>query len=141
VEGLPVNPAVLFGLGTMLAWGFWIVFGDVASNAIDPEMAAFVSYTAAAVCTGVYVLVSDASLVVTDRGLVFSAAAGLAAAIGVLSTFIGVTVGSTSVVSTIGGMYFVTAAVISIIALGEPLSANKVAGIGLALGAIVLMSQ
>jgi transporter family protein len=136
-----VNPAVLFGLGTMLAWGFWIVFGDVASNAIDPETAAFVSYTAAAVCTGVYVLVSDASLVVTDRGLLFSAAAGLAAAIGVLSTFIGVTVGSTSVVSTIGGMYFITAAVISIVALGEPISANKIAGIGLALGAIVLMSQ
>ena len=136
-----MNAAVLFGLGTMLAWGFLIVFGDVASNAIDPETAAFVSYAAAAVCTGVYVLVSDASLAVTDRGLVFSAAAGLAAAIGVLSTFIGVTVGSTSVVSTIGGMYFVTAAVISILVLGEPLSANKIAGIGLALAAIVLMNQ
>lgn len=136
-----MNAAVLFGLGTMLAWGFWIVFGNVASNTIDPETAAFVSYVVAAVCTGVYVLVSDASLVVTDRGLVFSAAAGLAAAVGVVSTFIGVTVGPTSVVSTIGGMYFVTAAVISVLALGEPLSVHKVAGIGLALAAIVLINQ
>jgi len=125
----------------MIAWGFWIVFGNVASNAIDPEMAAFVSYATAAIVTGVYVVTSDASLAVTNRGLVFSAVAGIAAAIGVVSTFIGVTVGPTSTVATIGGMYFITAAVISVLALGEPVSANKVAGIGLALGAIVLINQ
>jgi len=63
-----VSAAVLFGLGTMVAWGFWIVFGNVASNAVDPEMAAFLSYLTAAVVTGAYVLVSDASLAVTGRG-------------------------------------------------------------------------
>lgn len=125
----------------MIAWGFWIVFGNVASNAIDPEMAAFVSYATAAIVTGVYAVTSDASLAVTNRGLVFSAVAGVAAAIGVVSTFIGVTIGPTSTVATIGGMYFITAAVISVLALGEPVSANKVAGIGLALGAIVLINQ
>ena len=136
-----MNPAILFGLGTMLAWGFWITFGNVASNSIDPETAAFVSYLTATVVTGLYVVVSDASLVVTNRGLLYSAVAGVAAAIGVISTFVGVTVGSTAVVSTIGGMYFVTAAVISVAALGEPLSLQKVAGIGLALVAIVVINQ
>jgi multidrug transporter EmrE-like cation transporter len=38
-------------------------------------------------------------------------------------------------------MYFVTAAVISVAALGEPLSIQKVAGIGLALVAIVVINQ
>ncbi|MFD1599402.1 DMT family transporter [Halobellus rarus] len=136
-----MNPAILFGLGTMLAWGFWITFGNVASNSIDPETAAFVSYLTATVVTGLYVIVSDASLAVTNRGLLYSAVAGVAAAIGVISTFVGVTVGSTAVVSTIGGMYFVTAAVISVAALGEPLSLQKVAGIGLALVAIVVINQ
>ncbi|MFB6255903.1 MAG: EamA family transporter [Haloplanus sp.] len=136
-----MNAAVLFGVGTMLAWGFWIVFGDIASSAIDPETAAFVSYLTAAAVTGGYVVASDASLAVTNRGVLFAGAAGVAAAVGVVSTFVGVTVGSTAVVSTIGGMYFVTAAVISVVALGEPLSAHKVAGIGLALAAIVLMNQ
>lgn len=136
-----VNPAVLFGLGTMLAWGFWIVFGDVASNTIDPETAAFVSYVTAAVVTGLYAVVSDASLAVNNRGLLFSGIAGVAAAIGVVSTFVGVTLGSTAIVSTIGGMYFVTAAVISVVALGEPVSLNKVVGIGLALAAIVIINQ
>jgi len=136
-----VNPAILFGLGTMLAWGFWITFGDVASNSIDPETAAFVSYLTATVVTGLYVVVSDASIAVTNRGLVYSAVAGVAAAIGVVSTFVGVTVGSTAIVSTIGGMYFVTAAVISVAALGEPLSLQKAAGIGLAIVAIVVINQ
>ncbi|WP_336023717.1 EamA family transporter [Halobellus salinisoli] len=136
-----MNPAIVFGFGTMLAWGFWITFGDVASNSIDPEMAAFVSYLTATIVAGAYVVVSDASVAVTNRGLLFSAIAGVAAAIGVLSTFIGVTVGSTAIVSTIGGMYFVTAAVISIVALGEPFSMQKVAGIGLALVAIVVINQ
>jgi uncharacterized membrane protein len=135
-----VNPAILFGLGTMLAWGFWIVLGDVASNSIDPETAAFVSYVTAAVVTGVYVLVADASLAVTNRGLAFSAVAGVAAAVGVVSTFVGVTVGSTAIVSTIGGMYFVTAAVISVVALGEPIALNEVAGILLAITAIVVIN-
>lgn len=136
-----MNSAVLFGFGTMIAWGFWIVFGNVASNAIDPEMAAFVSYLTATVVTGVYVVLSDASLALTDQGLVFAGAAGVAAAIGVVSTFVGVTVGPTSIVATIGGLYFVTAAVISIVALGESVTATKVAGIGLALAAIVLINQ
>jgi len=135
------NSAVLFGLGTMVAWGFWIIFGDVASNTIDPKTAAFVSYTVAAVATGLFVVVSDASLAVTGRGLLFASIAGVAAAVGVVSTFIGVTVGPTAVVSTIGGMYFVTAALISTIAFGEPLSLNKVAGIGLAVAAIVVINQ
>ena len=135
------NSAVLFGLGTMISWGFWIVFGDVASNSIDPKTAAFVSYTTAALVTGLFVVVSDASLAVTNRGVFFAAIAGVAAAIGVISTFIGVSVGPTAVVSTIGGMYFVTAALISTVAFGQSLSLNKVAGIGLAVAAIVVITR
>ncbi|WP_424000310.1 EamA family transporter [Haloarcula salina] len=136
-----MNAAILFGLGTMIAWGFWIAFGNIASNTMDPETAAFVSYATATVATGVYVLVSDASLAVTNRGLWFAGAAGIAAAIGVVSTFVGVTVGSTSVVSTIGGMYFITAAVIGVIAFGESMTMMKALGIGLALSAIVIINQ
>lgn len=136
-----MTSAAVFGLATMIAWGFWIVFGNVASNTIDPKLAAFLTYVTATAVTGGYLVVSDVSFAVTNRGLLFAAAAGVSAAIGVVATFVGVTVGSTSVVATIGGMYFLTAAVISIVALGEPLTANKVAGVGLALGAIVLLNQ
>lgn len=135
------NSAVFFGLLTMGAWGFWIVFGNVASDAIDPKMAAFVSYVTATAVTGAYVLVSGASTTVSTEGVLFAAASGVAAAIGVVSTFIGVTVGSTAIVATIGGMYFVSAAAISIVALGEPLTASKVIGVCFAVAAIVMINQ
>jgi len=125
----------------MVAWGFWIVLGKIASESIEPEMVAFVSYLTATFVTGVYLLASDTSLAVTNRGLLFAAVAGIAAAIGVVSTFIGVTVGPTAIVATIGGMYFITASMISVLALGEPLSVNRVVGIGLAVGAIVLVNR
>jgi uncharacterized membrane protein len=132
--------AVVFGLGTMIAWGVWIVLGDVASNSIDPVTAAAISYVAAAVVAVGYALVSDASFVVTSRGVAFAAAAGVAAAVGVVSTFVGVSVGSTAVVSTVGGMYFVAAAAIGVLVLGESVSPTTVAGIGLAVVAIALIN-
>jgi len=136
-----MNSSVLFGLGTMVAWGFWIVFRELASDTIDPVTTAAISYVAAAVVTVCYALVSDASFAVTESGLVFSVLAGVAAAIGVLSTFVGVSVGSTTIVSTVGGMYFVTAAVIGIAVLSDSLSLTKAAGIGLAILALVVVNQ
>ena len=132
--------AVVFGLGTMIAWGCWIILGEVASNSIDPVTAAAISYVSAAVVAVGYALVSDASLAVTNRGVAFAAAAGVAAAVGVVSTFVGVSVGSTAVVSTIGGMYFVAAALIGVLVLGDSISPTTVAGIGLAVVALVLIN-
>ncbi|WP_372912198.1 EamA family transporter [Salinigranum sp.] len=135
-----MNSAVVFGFGTMIAWGFWITFGEVASNSIDPVTAAAISYIAAAVVTTAYALVSDASLAVTNRGLLFATVSGVAAAVGVVSTFVGVSVGSTAVVSTIGGMYFVTATVIGVVALGDSLSVTQLAGTALVVVALVLIN-
>ncbi|MDS0295006.1 DMT family transporter [Halogeometricum luteum] len=136
-----MNSALVYGTITMLAWGVWIVLGDAASDSIAPEMAAFVTYFVATILVGVYVLVTDVSVAVTGRGLALSALAGVGAVTGVVATYIGVSIGSTALVSTLGGMYFVITAIISVLALGEPLSANKVVGIGLALAAIVVINQ
>ncbi|WP_380674755.1 EamA family transporter [Salinigranum sp. GCM10025319] len=135
-----MNPAIVFGFGTMIAWGFWITFGEVASNSIDPVTAAAISYIAAAVITTAYAVVSDASLAVTNRGLLFAVVSGVAAAVGVVSTFVGVSIGSTAVVSTVGGMYFVTATVIGVVAFGDSLSITQVAGIALVIVALVLIT-
>jgi uncharacterized membrane protein len=125
----------------MVAWGFWIVFGDLASDTIPPEVAGFITYLAAALVSGVYVLTTDTSFSVTNRGVFFAAAAGITTAIGVVATYIGVSVGSTSIVSTLGGMYFVVTAIISIAVFGEPLTVKKVTGVGLAVAAVVVLNQ
>lgn len=136
-----MNSAILFALGTTFTWGVWLVLADLASDAVGPVTAAAITYVVAAVVVGVYTLVSGAPLDVGARGGLLSIAAGLFAALGLVSLYVGLSLGSTAVVSTIGALYFVVAALIGVLLLGEPLSPTRAAGIGLAVVSIVLISR
>ena len=124
----------------MVTWGLWITFADYASESIDPVIAAAISYGTATVLTIGYVFASDASLAITPRGGVFAIVAGVFAAVGLVATYIGLSIGSTGTVTTIGALYFVVAAVIGMTVLGDSFSISKVAGVGLAIVAIVLIT-
>ncbi|MFC5973319.1 EamA family transporter [Halomarina salina] len=136
-----VGPGVLFGAITMVAWGVWLVLGNAASESIDPRTAAAISYVVAATLAVVYVLVSDASLVVTPRGGLLAVVAGVFTAIGLVSTYIGLSVGTTTTVSTVGAMYFVVAALIGMAVLGDELTARKVAGLAFAALGVALIAR
>ncbi|POG55475.1 EamA family transporter [Haloferax marisrubri] len=140
--GLPeMDSAVLFGLITMVTWGIWIILGNAASESIDPRTAAAISYLVAALLAFGFIIVSDASLAVTARGGLLAGVAGLFTGIGLISMYIGFTRGSTTVVSTLGAMYFVVAAVIGMIVLGDELTVTKLTGIAFAVVGIVLVTQ
>ena len=136
-----VNSAVAFGTLTMVSWGIWIVVGNAASESMDPKTAAAISYLVAALLAVGYVFVSDASLTVTPRGGALAGVAGLFAGIGFVSMYIGLSRGSTTVVSTLGAMYFVVAAFIGMAALGEEFTTTRVAGLLLAVVAVILVAQ
>ena len=136
-----MNSAILFALGTTFTWGLWLVLADLASDAVSPVTAAAITYVVAAVVVGGYALASGAPLDVGVRGGLLSVAAGLFAAIGLVSLYVGLSLGSTATVSTVGALYFVVAAAIGVFALDDPLSPTQVAGIGLAVVSIVLISR
>lgn len=136
-----MDSAVLFGLLTMVSWGFWIVVGNAASESIDPRTAAAISYLVATPLAIGYVVVSDASLAVTMRGGLLAAVAGLLTGIGLIATYAGLSVGSTTVVTTIGAMYFVVAAVIGMVVLGDEVTMTKLAGIAFAAIGVVLVTR
>jgi uncharacterized membrane protein len=136
-----VDSAVVFGSLTMVSWGVWIVVGNAASESMDPKTAAAISYLVATVLAVGFVLASDASLAVTPRGGALAGVAGLFAGIGFVSMYVGLSRGSTTVVSTLGAMYFVVAALIGMVALGDEITATRVAGILLAGVAVVLVAQ
>ena len=138
---LEVQSAVTFGLLTMVSWGVWIVVGNAASESMDPRTAAAISYLVAALLAVGFVLVSGASLSVTPRGVTLAGVAGLFAGIGFVSMYVGLSLGSTTVVSTLGAMYFVVAAFIGIAVLGDELTTTRVAGLLLAGVAVVLVAQ
>ncbi|MEF8790791.1 MAG: EamA family transporter [Haloarculaceae archaeon] len=136
-----MDSAILFALGTTFTWGLWLVLADLASDAVGPVTAAAITYVVAAVVVGAYALLSGAPLDVGARGGMLSVGAGLFAAFGLVSLYVGLSLGSTAVVSTVGALYFVVAAAIGVVVLDEPLSATRVAGIGLAVVSIVLISR
>nr|WP_197428120.1 hypothetical protein [Halogeometricum sp. CBA1124] len=91
----------------MASWGVWIAVGNAASDSVDPETAAALSYLVATALAVGFVFSSGASLTVTPRGGMLAAVAGLFAGIGFVSMSLGLSRGSTTVVSGLGAMYFV----------------------------------
>ncbi|AGB39121.1 EamA family transporter [Natronococcus occultus] len=140
--GFPeIDSAVFFGSITMITWGIWVVLGNAASESIDPRTAAAISYLVAGPLALGYILVSDASLAITARGGLLAGVAGLFTGIGLISMYIGLSGGSTTVVSTLGAMYFVVAALIGMVILGDEVTITRFAGIAFAILGVVLVSQ
>lgn len=135
------SSGAFFGITTMLAWGLWLVLADIASESIDPVTAAAISYVVAAIMAVSYALFSDASLAINARGGFYSIIAGVFAAVGLVATYIGLSLGSTATVSTIGALYFAVAAIIGIAVLGESVTLTKAAGVFLAVIALILITR
>lgn len=117
------------------------MLGNYASESIDPETAAAISYCVAAAVAVAYAVVSDASLSVSLEGSAIAMIAGVFAAIGLISTYAGLSLGSTTIVSTIGAMYFVVAAMIGMAILGDELTMTKITGVVFATIAVVLIAR
>ncbi len=136
-----IDSAVFFGLITMVTWGIWVVLGNAASELIDPRTAAAISYLVAGPLALGYILVSDASLVITAKGGLLAGMAGLFTGIGLISMYVGLSGGSTTVISTLGAMYFVVAAIIGMVLLGDEVTITRLAGIAFAVVGVVLVAQ
>ncbi|WP_435334442.1 EamA family transporter [Haloarchaeobius sp. TZWWS8] len=67
-------------------------------------------------------------------------AAGFCLAVGILAYYKALSLGPVSVVSPIFGMFLVTSSALGIVVLNEPASARKLAGIGLAVVSVYLVS-
>ena len=141
MEFAEMDSAVLFGLITMVTWGIWIVLGNAASESIDPRTAAAISYLTAGLLALGFIVVSDASIAVTARGGLLAGVAGLFTGIGLISMYVGFAQGSTTVVSTLGAMYFVVAAIIGMVVLGDEVTITKFAGIVFAVIGVVLVAR
>ncbi len=136
-----MNSGILFGVIAMVSWGIWMVLGNAASESIDPRTAAAISYLVAGLLALGFIIFSDASLAVTARGGLLAGAAGLFTGVGLIAMYIGFSQGSTTIVSTLGALYFVVAAIIGIVVFGDDVTVTKLAGIAFACLSIVLITR
>lgn len=132
--------AVSLALVAMFAWGIWTVLANVATRSIAPELAMILSYGAGVIVAVGYVVVQSDPIALERTGVGYALAAGVFAGIGAVAFYSGLSVGRTGVVTTVSALYFVVAAAIGVLVLGESFGLREVAGVACAVLAVVLLA-
>lgn len=132
--------AVALAVVAMLAWGVWTILANEATQSIDPELAMILSYAASVVVALGYVAAQNEAVVLERQGVTLALAAGVFAGIGAVAFYSGLSVGRASIVTTVSALYFVVAAVLGILVLGESLAFKDALGIAFAVAAVTLIA-
>ncbi|EMA58306.1 EamA family transporter [Halorubrum lipolyticum] len=136
-----MNHVIGLALIGAVAWGFWAVLADVATRSMAPEAAMIVSYTVGIGVAGLYVLHRGTTVLGTDPTAIgIAALAGVASGVGAIAYYAALQAGAAGIATTITALYFVVAAGIGVVALGDSLALSDVAGIGAAVVAVVLIA-
>lgn len=132
---------IILALVTMFSWGFWAIFAKLATDNLVPETAMIISYVVGALIAIGYVVVQGKSTHVVYDGAFYAVLAGIASAFGAITLYAALAEGNAAIVTSISALYFVVAAVIGILFLGESLQITDAAGILMAGVAIVLIAN
>ena len=132
--------ALAFAGTAMVSWGLWAVFAELATRTLEPEVAMVVSYVAGITIAVAYILSQGLSPTISEVGVGYAVAGGLFSGIGAVSYYAALQRGTASVATTVTALYFVVAAILGVVFLGESVDLRDVAGIALAVGAVALLS-
>ncbi|MFC6732020.1 MULTISPECIES: EamA family transporter [unclassified Haladaptatus] len=135
------NLAVVFALVAMVSWGVWAVFADMATRSLEPEVAMIISYIVGIVIALGYVLALGKDLSVGGPGLTFAIAAGVFSGIAAVAFYAGLSAGRTGIVTTVSALYFVVAAIIAVLVLGDSMDLSDIVGVGFAILAVVMLAR
>jgi drug/metabolite transporter (DMT)-like permease len=139
-----VRTAVALGLVTMVLWGGWSATAKVATRYVAPETAMTLSYGTGALVALAYVVVAREGAVsavsLPPRGVALALVAGVLSGIGGIAFYAGLQQGESAVVTTVSAMYFIVAAIVGVLVLGETVGVRELAGIGFAVVAVALLA-
>jgi uncharacterized membrane protein len=124
----------------MVAWGGWAVSAKLATQSLQPETAMILSYTVGAGVALGYVLLRGIPVDPVQWESAFAILAGICSGLGAIALYAGLERGDAAIVTTISALYFVVAAVLGMAVFGDVVGPRDVAGIGLAVVAIILLA-
>jgi bacterial/archaeal transporter family protein len=133
--------AITFAVLAMLGWGVWTVLANEATKTVAPELAMILSYATSVIVAAGYVVIVGEPITLERTGTAYALVAGVFAGIGAVAFYTGLSYGQTGIVTTVSALYFVVAALLGIIILGESLGPTDVAGIGFAIIAVFLLAN
>jgi len=136
-----VNHVIGLALIGAVAWGVWAVLADVATRSMAPEAAMIVSYAVGIGVAVLYVFYRGTAVLGSDPSAVgIAALAGVASGVGAIAYYAALQAGAAGIATTITALYFVVAAALGVVALGDSLAVSDIAGIGAAVVAVVLIA-
>lgn len=135
------SQSVLFAVAAMFLYAGWALLAKFATQRIPVGHAVAVTYVAGLVAVGGYLLATDASFGGSVGGIGYAVASGLFLGLGTLAYYSALNTGSAAIATSISGMYLLVTTVLAILFLDESLGSTEVAGLGLAIAAVILLSQ
>ena len=112
------------------------------ANPIPSNVAALVANAVLVVVTLGVIAISGEGVVgyLDDPKMRYVLGAGACLAVGILAYYRALSMGQVSIVAPVFAMFFVTSSVVGVLLLEEPITARKVAGVGFAVIAVVLVA-
>lgn len=130
-----------YGLTSVLFWGVWAFLGKVALRHLNWIQVGLLYGAGIVAILGVLLFALRSRPPVWSwSGLSIGAAAGLLGTAGLVMFYLALERGKASVVVPLIGVYPIVTAILSVLFLGERLSGTQVAGVGLAVLAVLLIS-
>lgn len=125
----------------MLLWGFWGFFSKLATSFIRDVDAAIYQAIGTVTVTLIAAFFVRFQPKGTPNGILYAVLSGASAALATFFFFSAITRGRGSVVVSMTALYPLVILALSVIFLHEAVTLKQLLGVGLALGAIVLLSS
>ena len=132
---------LLFTLIAMLLWGFWGFFSKLATASIRDVDAAVYQAVGSALVAGIAAFLVRFQPQGKPSGILYAVLSGVSAALATFFFFSAITRGRSVVVVSLTALYPLVTLALSVLFLHEVVTLKQLLGIGLALGAIVLLSS
>lgn len=128
-------------LAAMFLWGFWGFFSKLATSFIRDVDAAVYQAIGTITVTLIAAFFVRFQPKGSSHGILFAVLSGASAALATFFFFAAITRGRSAVVVSMTALYPLVTLALSVIFLHEVVTLKQLLGVGLALGAIVLLSS
>jgi uncharacterized membrane protein len=136
-----ISTAILLSFAALLLFGGWVVAADLATRSLSALNGVLLSYVASLGLVGGYALLARNPISGSRTDVLFALLSGAFLATGTVAFYAALDRGSIAIVSAIAALYFVVPVVVGVLYFDAQLSPTNVAGLGLAVVAVVLIAS
>ena len=136
-----MSKTAVFAFGALVLYAGWAFLANLATRSIPAEQAVVYTYVGALTTGVAYYLWRSGPVVVSSRSAGLALASGALLAFGTIAYYVALSQGSATIATSISGMYLLGTTLLAVVFLDESFGLTKLAGVGLAVGAVLLLAR